>query len=72
MNGLLKRALDTGQILEMIYMTDKGELSQRKVKVIKISPGAIKAYCFLRKQQRSFKVENILSMGPVRKIDKGA
>jgi predicted DNA-binding transcriptional regulator YafY len=72
MNGLFKRALETGQILEMIYMSDKGEISQRKIRVITITPGIVRAYCFMRKQQRSFKISNILSIGPIREINKGA
>jgi predicted DNA-binding transcriptional regulator YafY len=72
MNGMLKRTLETGQILEMIYMSDKGEISQRKIRVITLTPGTVRAYCFMRKQQRSFKISNILSIGPIREINKGA
>jgi len=72
MNGILKRALEAGQTLEMIYMSDKGEISQRKVRITKLLPGSFRAYCFSRKQQRSFKVSNVLSVGPVRSINRGA
>ena len=67
MNILLKRALETGEVLEMIYMSDEGELSQRKIRVLGISTGSVKAFCLLRNKQRVFKSANILSIGPVRK-----
>jgi len=34
MNGLLKRAVESNEILEMIYQNNKEESSQRFIKVI--------------------------------------
>jgi len=67
MNVLLKRAVETGEMLEMIYLSEKGELSQRKIKVLAFSNESIRAFCMLRHKQRVFKSANILSIGPVRK-----
>ncbi|EIJ79093.1 hypothetical protein PB1_16089 [Bacillus methanolicus PB1] len=67
MNGLLKRALESGETLEMIYLSDKNQLSQRKIKVVDISSNTFRAYCFSRRQPRTFKKSNVLSIGPVRK-----
>ncbi|MGM0903041.1 MAG: hypothetical protein ACQEXB_18330 [Bacillota bacterium] len=72
MNGILKRALESGQVLEMIYISEKGEISQRKVRIMNITPGSFKAYCFLKRQQRTFKISNVLSVGPVKNINQGA
>jgi predicted DNA-binding transcriptional regulator YafY len=73
MNVLLKRALETGDVLEMIYLSEKGELSQRRIKVLDISAGSIRAFCMLRNRQRIFKLANILSIGQIRpKYQKGA
>lgn len=73
MKGLLLRALESGEVLEMIYQSDKGELSQRRIKVLDITNGTIKAFCLLRNRQRFFKTTNILSIGPIRKsLTKGA
>lgn len=68
MKGLLLRAKASGEILEMIYQSDKGTLSQRRVKIIEIYPDSIKAYCFLRKMPRVFKFNNILSVGSSRRV----
>jgi len=73
MNVLLNRALETGEVLELIYLSEKGEISQRRIKVLEISSGSIRAFCLLRKKQRVFKLSNILSTGPVQKhYHKGA
>ena len=72
MKGLLKRAVVNGEVLEMIYLNTKGEISQRRIKVIKLNDDSFSAYCFTRKQQRTFKISNILSVGPVRKVRRGA
>lgn len=72
MKGLLKRAADSKEILEMIYQNNKGEFSQRRIQIIKVNEESFRAYCFTRKQQRTFKISNVLSVGPVRKVRRGA
>lgn len=72
MNGLLKRAVESNEVLEMIYQNNKGEFSQRRIQVIKVNEESFSAYCFTRKQQRTFKITNVLSMGPTRKVMRGA
>lgn len=62
MKGLLKRAVESKEVLEMIYQNNKGEFSQRRIQVIKMSEESFSAYCFTRKQQRTFKISNILSV----------
>lgn len=72
MKGLLKRAVESKEVLEMIYQNNKGEFSQRRIQVIKMNEESFSAYCFTRKQQRTFKISNVLSVGPVRKVRRGA
>lgn len=72
MKGLLKRATENKEVLEMIYQNNKGEFSQRRIQVIKMNEESFSAYCFTRKQQRTFKISNVLSVGPVRKVRRGA
>ncbi|PAD80623.1 hypothetical protein CHH57_23965 [Niallia circulans] len=72
MKGLLKRAVMNAEVLEMIYLNTKGEISQRRIKVIKLNEESFSAYCFTRNQQRTFKISNILSVGPVRRVRRGA
>jgi predicted DNA-binding transcriptional regulator YafY len=72
MRGLLLRAAANEALLEMIYQDDKGIISQRKIKVLTVSEDSFRAFCYSRKQQRTFKYSNVLSIGPVRNIQKGA
>jgi predicted DNA-binding transcriptional regulator YafY len=57
---ILKASLERGKIICIIYLKDN-EITERKIKVFHIDNGNIKAYCFLRNQNRIFKIENILS-----------
>ena len=66
MKGLLLRAVSNGTILEMIYQDCKGNISQRRIKVLSVNDEAFRAYCYTRRQQRTFKLCNILSVGQVR------
>ncbi|MGN7398612.1 hypothetical protein ACTHO0_02060 [Cytobacillus praedii] len=72
MSGLLLKAAVSGAILEMIYLDCKGDISQRRIKVLSVNEESFRAYCYIRMQQRTFKTSNILSVGPVRKIRSGA
>jgi predicted DNA-binding transcriptional regulator YafY len=61
----LKASLERNIIINIIYLKDN-EITERNVKVFSIENGNIKAFCFLRNQNRIFKIENILSAGYVR------
>ncbi|MGG1676544.1 hypothetical protein ACIFOT_12445 [Neobacillus sp. NRS-1170] len=64
MDGLFIRSIEENIPLEMIYLAENHELSQRSLIVKEISDEYIRAYCLLRKQIRTFKRENILSIMP--------
>ncbi|PLS02897.1 hypothetical protein [Neobacillus cucumis] len=64
MDGLLIRSIEEHIPIEMIYLAENQELSQRKLIVKEINDDYIRAYCLLRKQMRTFKRENILSIMP--------
>ncbi|NLM43645.1 MAG: hypothetical protein GX201_06480 [Clostridiales bacterium] len=57
---MLKASLERGRIITIIYSGESG-ISERNIKVLEIQDHKIKAYCYLRKQIRYFKFENILS-----------
>lgn len=66
MQSLLKRAVGSRQRLEMIYINKNNQITQRIIKVIGVTESTIKAYCFTRRQFRTFNTANILSIAPVR------
>ncbi|MCM3237279.1 hypothetical protein M3589_05990 [Heyndrickxia oleronia] len=70
MKGLLHKASTAGERLEMIYLSNEGEITQRIIKVKKVGEDYFRAYCYTRNQIRTFSMSNILSIGPVRKHHK--
>jgi predicted DNA-binding transcriptional regulator YafY len=65
MRGLLTRAMESGGHLEMIYMSNKGEITQRVIKVDNINGDSFRAYCFARNRVRTFNISNVLSIGSI-------
>ncbi|NYV66194.1 hypothetical protein HYI36_13055 [Bacillus sp. Gen3] len=72
MNGLLLRAVETHEKLEMIYLSNKGEITQRIIRVEKVGDQSLRAYCYSRKQVRTFKLSNILSIALLKMHRRGA
>lgn len=72
MKGLLLRAIETQEKLEMIYLSNKGEITQRVICVEKVGDQSFRAYCYTRKQVRTFKLSNILSIAPFKMHRRGA
>ncbi|MFS0862833.1 hypothetical protein [Fredinandcohnia sp. 179-A 10B2 NHS] len=67
MKGILNRARLENTPIEIIYMSQNGILTQRFIKVIEINDQSIKAYCLLRGNKRTFKIDNILSAASKKK-----
>lgn len=64
MNHLLTKSLENQQAVEMIYLSANNEITHRKIIVKELHGSYIKAFCFLRNDNRLFKKENILSVMP--------
>ncbi|WP_419888684.1 hypothetical protein ACN6MT_26265 [Neobacillus niacini] len=64
MDGLLLRSIEDNIPLEMIYLSEDQKISQRRLLVKEVNDDYIRAYCLLRKQMRTFRRENILSLMP--------
>ncbi|MFA1818988.1 hypothetical protein ACDX78_02090 [Virgibacillus oceani] len=59
---LINRAVGSKTVLEMIYIDDDNNLTQRFIRVLDKHENSILAYCYYRKKVRTFKMENILSL----------
>jgi len=66
MNTVLKKSLEGKQPIEMIYLAKDNQITHRKIIVKELHVNYFKAFCFLRNDDRLFKVENILSVMPVK------
>ncbi|WP_080875534.1 hypothetical protein [Oceanobacillus timonensis] len=67
MTGFLTRAMDSKEKIMIYYMDSKGKVSQRIIRVVDIDDDKVLAYCYYRKQVRSFKLDNILSCGYIKR-----
>ncbi|KWW16214.1 MULTISPECIES: hypothetical protein [Bacillaceae] len=61
MKYILRKHMEEKVPLEIIYLSEQGKITQRKIQVLEIYPGHIHAFCFLRQTKRTFKMNNILS-----------
>ena len=66
MNSLLVKSFKENLAVEMIYLAANNQITQRRIIVKEMHERYFKAYCFLRKADRLFKKENILSVMPDR------
>ena len=57
---ILRASMERSRIVTIIY-SGSSKISERNIKVLEIQDDCVKAYCYLRKQVRYFKKENILS-----------
>lgn len=67
MKGLLSRAIESHEKLEMIYIDNEGKITQRVIRVLAVTETTVKTYCYSKRKFRTFKLENILSVGHIRK-----
>jgi predicted DNA-binding transcriptional regulator YafY len=65
MNQLFRRSINEHIPVEVIYLSEDQKFSQRKLIVKEMHNDYIRAYCLLRKQVRTFRIDNILSVMPV-------
>ena len=65
MKGSLLKCMQFGQIVDVIYISQNGQITKRRLKVLRLQGEAFQAFCFLRKMKRTFKIENVLALHPV-------
>ncbi|MGG0663299.1 transcriptional regulator [Viridibacillus arvi] len=65
MKEQLIKAMQRNQLVDLMYISKSGEISKRRVKVIKITSDSFQAYCFLKNAKRTFILDNVLAAIPV-------
>lgn len=65
MKEQLIKQMDRKQLVDMIYIAKSGEISKRRIKVLHVQNHTFTAYCFMKKAQRTFLINNVLSLFPV-------
>lgn len=62
MRVLLRKALSQQRPIEVIYLDEKGLLTQRVIQVYHFDEIHLFGYCFLRREPRTFRLDRILAM----------
>ncbi|MGE7129555.1 transcriptional regulator [Lysinibacillus xylanilyticus] len=65
MKEQLIKAMQRNQFLNMMYMDKDGNVSKRRIKVIKIVGDSFQAFCFTRQAKRTFMIDSVLAVVPV-------
>lgn len=58
----LIKSMERNYILDIMYMAKDGAISKRRIKVMQVGEVSFRAYCYLRKSNRTFKIDNILAL----------
>ena len=65
MRDQLVKAMQHNQIMNMMYLAKSGEVSKRRIKIIKVVGDSFQAYCFNRQAKRTFMIDSVLAIVPV-------
>ncbi|MGJ9458699.1 hypothetical protein [Oceanobacillus sp. CF4.6] len=67
MKGLLIRSMENKEKIVIFYIDQENTVTQRFIRIKSIHDNSVLAYCYYRKKVRSFRLDNILSCGPVKR-----
>lgn len=67
MNHLLSDSIKSKQKIMIFYMDSDNHVTQRIIRVIRMEENTIIAFCYWRKRVRTFRLDHILAVEPVRK-----
>lgn len=68
----LEKYINRGWIVELMYLSKAGEISKRKVKILKVEGDIFRAYCFKQNAKRTFRIDHVLALAPILPEDRGA
>jgi len=61
----LIKCMERNQLIDLMYMDSKGNISQRRVKVLKIHGDTFQVFCFKRNAKRTFIIDSVLACIPI-------
>ena len=65
MRNKLFKSMKFSESADMMYMSNGGVISKRRIKVLQVNEDNFRAYCYLRKSKRTFRIDNVLALVPV-------
>lgn len=65
MRNQLIKSIKYNESVDMMYVSNSGVISKRRLNVLQVNEGNFQAYCHLRKAKRTFRIDNVLAIVPV-------
>lgn len=65
MREQILKAMKRHQLIDVIYMAKNGDITKRRVKVLKIAGGSLQVYCYTKNAKRTLILEQVLAVKPV-------
>lgn len=65
MKEQLIKAMQYNQLVDLMYISQNGEITKRRIKLIKIVGDKFQAFCFTKHAKRTFIIDNALAVLPV-------
>ncbi|MEK5070221.1 transcriptional regulator [Sporosarcina sp. FSL K6-1508] len=65
MRNQLLKSVEYNESLDMMYLAADGQISKRRINILQVGEVSFRAYCFLRKSKRTFRIDNVLALVPV-------
>ncbi|MEI3606109.1 hypothetical protein SPD48_10430 [Pseudogracilibacillus sp. SE30717A] len=62
MMGCINKAVQTGSKVNIIYVSQSNSISKRTIQIFSYTDEHIIAFCYMRRQLRTFKMTNILAI----------
>lgn len=58
----LIKLCDRRDLADMIYMSADGALTKRRIRILSVGDASFKAFCYLRREKRTFTIGCVLSV----------
>ncbi|MEK5038561.1 transcriptional regulator [Sporosarcina sp. FSL K6-3457] len=65
MRNRLVKSMDRNTVMDMMYLSNSGEVSKRRIDVLRVGEVSFWAYCHLRRSKRTFTIDNVLALVPI-------
>ena len=59
------KCMERNQLVELVYIDFKGNISQRRLKVLRIKGDVFQVFCFKRNAKRTFIINSVLAYLPL-------
>lgn len=65
MREQILKVMKRHQLIDVIYMAKNGDITKRRVKVLKMAGGSLQVYCYTKNAKRTLILEQVLALKPV-------